>query len=64
MGELREVAGRDVPVSVFNASTEPEDLQAYARLGVERVLLGLPTLPKGETFDHLDELAQLATDAR
>ena len=64
MGELREVAGRDVPVSVFNASTEPEDLQAYARLGVERVLLGLPTLPNGETFDHLDELAQLATDTR
>jgi probable F420-dependent oxidoreductase len=64
MGELREVAGRDVPVSVFNASTEPEDLQACARLGVERVLLGLPTLPNGETFDHLDELAQLATDTR
>ena len=64
MGELREVAGRDVPVSVFNASTEPEDLQAYARLGVERVLLGLPTLPNGEAFDHLDELAQLATDTR
>jgi probable F420-dependent oxidoreductase len=64
MGELRELAARDVPVSVFNASTEPEDLQAYARLGVERVLLGLPTLPNGETFDHLDELAQLATDTR
>ncbi|HEU4494260.1 MAG TPA: LLM class F420-dependent oxidoreductase [Rubrobacteraceae bacterium] len=64
MGELRQVAGRDVPVSVFNASTDPEDLQAYARLGVERVLLGLPTLAKGETFDHLDELAQLATDTR
>lgn len=64
MGELRQVAGRDVPVSVFNASTDPEDLQAYARLGVERVLLGLPTLAQGETFDHLDELAQLATDTR
>jgi hypothetical protein len=24
-------------------------------------LLGLPTLPEGETLDHLDTLAQLAT---
>ena len=40
LGELREAGGRDVPVSVFNASGEPEDLEAYARLGVERVLLG------------------------
>jgi probable F420-dependent oxidoreductase len=61
MGELREVAGREVQVTVFNASSEPEDLEAYARLGVERVLLRLPTLPEGETLDHLDTLAQLAT---
>ncbi len=54
---LREVAGRDVPVTVFNASSEPEDLEAYARLEVERLLLNLPTLPEGETLDHLDELA-------
>jgi hypothetical protein len=46
---------------VFNASSEPEDLEAYARLGVERALLGLPTLSEGETLDHLDTLAQLAT---
>jgi probable F420-dependent oxidoreductase len=61
MGELREVGGREVPVTVFNASSEPEDLEAYARLGVERVLLRLPTLPEGETLDHLDTLAQLGT---
>ncbi len=64
LGELRETAERDVPVTVFNASTEPEDLKAYARLGVERVLLGLPTLPEGETLDHLDELARVATATR
>jgi probable F420-dependent oxidoreductase len=57
LGELREVAGRDVPVTVYGASSEPEDLEAYARLGVERVLLGLPTLPEGETLDYLDSLA-------
>jgi probable F420-dependent oxidoreductase len=64
MAELREVAGRDVPVSVFNASSEPEDLKAYAHLGVERVLLGLPTLPENETLKQLDDLAQVATDTR
>jgi probable F420-dependent oxidoreductase len=57
MDELREVAGRDVPVCVFNASGEPDDLEAYARLGVERVLLGLPTLPEDETLEKLDGLA-------
>ena len=64
IGELREVAGRDVPVSVFNASSEPEDLEAYAQLGVERVLLGLPTLPEGETLRQLDNLAQVAAATR
>jgi probable F420-dependent oxidoreductase len=61
MGALPEVAGRDVPVSVFNASSEPEDLEAYARLGVERVLLSLPTLPESETLKQLDDLGQIAT---
>jgi probable F420-dependent oxidoreductase len=64
LGELRETAKRDVPVSVFNVSSEPEDLEAYARLGVERVLLGLPTLPEGETIDHLDELAGIVAAIR
>ena len=59
LGELREVAGRDVPVTVFNASSEPKDLKAYARLGVERVLLSLPTLPEGETLNCLDEFAEV-----
>jgi probable F420-dependent oxidoreductase len=57
LAELRETAGRDVPVTVFNASSAPEDLEAYAQLDVERLLLGLPTLPEGETLDYLDNLA-------
>src|ERR671912_764667 len=63
LAELREVAGRDVPVSVFNTSSDPEDLEAYARLSVERVLLGLPTLPESETLKQLDNLTQAVTDA-
>ena len=64
MDELREVAGRDVPVSVFNASAEPGDPEAYARLGVERVLLSLPTLPEAESLNHLDALATMAAATR
>jgi probable F420-dependent oxidoreductase len=64
LGELREVARRDVPVTVFNASSDLEDLEAYARLGVERLLLNLPTLPQSETLNQLDELAQAVTDTR
>ena len=62
--ELGEVAGRDVPVTVFNASSEPEDLEAYAQLEVERVLLGLPTLLEGETLDHLDDLVGVVAATR
>jgi hypothetical protein len=49
---------------VFNASAEPEDLEAYARLGLARVLLSLPTLPEGESLDHLDHLAGVAAATR
>jgi hypothetical protein len=59
LGELREVAGRDVPVTVYGASSEPENLGAYAQLDVERVLLGLPTLPESETLNYLDNLARV-----
>jgi alkanesulfonate monooxygenase SsuD/methylene tetrahydromethanopterin reductase-like flavin-dependent oxidoreductase (luciferase family) len=64
LGELRETAGRDVPVTVFNASSDPEDLETYAQLGVERLSLGLPTLPEGETMVHLDELARVVAATR
>ncbi len=64
LGGLREVAGRDVPVTVYGASSELKDLEAYARLGVECVLLGLPTLSESETLDHLDTLAGLVAATR
>lgn len=59
MERLREVAG-DVPVVPYSASHEPQALQAYAELGLERVLLDLPTLPEAETLRKLDELAAAA----
>ena len=59
MGELREVAGRDVPVSVFNAYSELEDLEAYTELDVERVLVRLPILPEKETLFHVVNLVEV-----
>jgi hypothetical protein len=53
-----------VPVSVFNASSELEDLQAYAHLDVERVLFSLPTLPENETLYHLQRIALILTHTR
>ena len=61
---LRERAGRDVPVTVFGASHDRADMEAYARLGVERVLLYLPTLPETETLRQLDELSAVAAGVR
>jgi probable F420-dependent oxidoreductase len=62
--ELREAADREVPVTVFNALGELSDLEEYERLGVERVLLGLPTLPESETLEQLDDLAGLVAAIR
>ena len=64
LSTLKETAERDVPVTVFNASGEPEDLEEYERLGVERVLLSLPTLSQSETFEHLDPLSKTVAALR
>lgn len=64
LDELREAAGSEVPVTVFSASGSPENLEEYSRLGVERALLMMPTLPENETLQHLDELARVAADFR
>lgn len=58
LARFREAAGDGIPVTVFNASGKTEDLVEYERLGVERVLLNLPTLPESETLSHLDGLAE------
>jgi probable F420-dependent oxidoreductase len=63
--ELRAVAGADVPVIHYHAG-EPtaKNAEAYRDLGVEHVLLDLPTEPRDDTLRRLDELqaefAQLA----
>jgi probable F420-dependent oxidoreductase len=63
--ELRAIAGRDVPViSIHVGEPTAKDVQGYGDLGVEHVLVELPTEPRDETLRRLDELqtelAQLA----
>ncbi|MCW2870735.1 LLM class F420-dependent oxidoreductase [Actinacidiphila oryziradicis] len=62
--ELRAMAGREVPVTVYGAADDPAAIEGYTRLGVERVLLYLPTKPEKETLDQLDRLAELAARFR
>ncbi len=60
--ELRAVAGHDVPVIVSHAGEQTaKGVEGYANLGVERVLVELPTEPREPTLRRLDELqAELA----
>jgi probable F420-dependent oxidoreductase len=57
LGELRAVAGPDVPVIHFHGG-EPtaKELDGYRELRVEHVLLDLPTEPRDQTLRRLDEL--------
>ncbi|MFI1330335.1 LLM class F420-dependent oxidoreductase [Streptomyces sp. NPDC020845] len=61
---LRSVAGRDVPVTVYAVPPTPEAVEGYGRLGVERVLFYLPTVPESETLGQLDTMAQVAARFR
>lgn len=60
MRALRERAGRDVPVTVYGSSRKPVELDKLAELGVQRVLLYLPTTPRDSSLADLDELAKVA----
>jgi probable F420-dependent oxidoreductase len=57
---LRSLAGRDVPVTVYAVPGDPERIEGYIALGVERLLFYLPTTPERETLEKLDQLAEVA----
>ena len=58
LAELRAVAGSDVPVTVTQfGELTAEIVQGYESLGVERIVLELPTEPRDETLRRLDDLA-------
>ncbi|GAA3243534.1 LLM class F420-dependent oxidoreductase [Streptomyces thermocoprophilus] len=61
---LRRTTGTDTPVVVYGAPRDRASLDRYAELGVERVLLHLPTRPEAETLHRLDEYAKLVAAYR
>ncbi|OBA74403.1 LLM class F420-dependent oxidoreductase [Mycobacterium sp. 1554424.7] len=55
--ELRAIADHDVPVIGSHLGEHSaKELEGYLRLGVEQVLVELPTEPRDETLRRLDEL--------
>jgi alkanesulfonate monooxygenase SsuD/methylene tetrahydromethanopterin reductase-like flavin-dependent oxidoreductase (luciferase family) len=54
--EVRQVVGREVPVTPLQRHRRAGDRRGYRRLGIERVLFYLPTLPEDETLRFLDHL--------
>lgn len=60
MERLRALAGRDVPVTVYATPDDPAVIEGFEQLGVERVLLYLPTRPEAESLEILDRLAAAA----
>jgi len=57
--QLREKAGWDVPVTVLDIEHDPGKLTELAEVGVQRVLLELPTMPEAESLRELDRCAKL-----
>jgi probable F420-dependent oxidoreductase len=62
IARLRDLAEREVPVSVFGAPSNADTLRAYAGLGIERVTLFLRTKPRDETLSILDAMAKLVAE--
>jgi probable F420-dependent oxidoreductase len=55
--ELHAVAGHDVPViNVHGGEPTAKEVEAYLPLGLEHLLVDLPTEPRDETLRRLDQL--------
>jgi probable F420-dependent oxidoreductase len=55
--QLRALADHDVPViNIHMGEPTADELEGYARLGLEQLLVELPTQPHDETLRRLDEL--------
>jgi probable F420-dependent oxidoreductase len=59
IGELRERAGRDVPVIIMGPPADPAVLEAYAAAGVDRVLFWLPSGRRAVIEPRLDEIERV-----
>jgi probable F420-dependent oxidoreductase len=59
IAELRERAGRDVPVIIVGPPADPAVLEAYADAGVDRVLFWLPSGRRAVVEARLDEVERV-----
>ncbi len=64
VAELRERAGRHVPVTYYGARPEPEFIEALEDAGVDRSLLQLPPGPADEVLPLVERYAELAASRR
>jgi probable F420-dependent oxidoreductase len=57
LDELRAVADHEMPViNIHMGEATAKELEGYGRLGLEQLLVELPTEPRDETLRRLDEL--------
>jgi probable F420-dependent oxidoreductase len=59
IGQMRDGAGRDVPLAMFGTPKDPDYWRAAEDLGFGRLALLLPTLPLADSLRLLDEYAAL-----
>jgi probable F420-dependent oxidoreductase len=62
--QLRDSAGRDVPLAMFGATIDPDYWRAADDLGFGQLTLRLPTRPLDESLRVLDEYAALVDQYR
>jgi probable F420-dependent oxidoreductase len=58
IAELRERAGRRVPVSFFNAKADERAIERLREAGVDRCIFRLPSDPPDQVERRVDELAE------
>ncbi|MGO4425459.1 hypothetical protein AB4Z54_43925 [Streptomyces sp. MCAF7] len=58
--QVRQVADDTKPVVVHGVPHDQETIEKYAALGVDHVLLSLPTQAEAEALHTLDEMAECA----
>lgn len=64
IGQLRDGAGRDVPLAMFGAPTQPDYWQAAEKLGFGQLALLLPSVPLDDSLRLLDHYAALVEEYR
>jgi alkanesulfonate monooxygenase SsuD/methylene tetrahydromethanopterin reductase-like flavin-dependent oxidoreductase (luciferase family) len=58
--ELRDRAGRRVPVTYFGARADPATVERLDAAGVDRALFMLPSAPEAEVLARIERCAELA----